>query len=97
MKDTLSDAQIDAFAKLRDCFDVPAPGSALELAWGNAMSVPDAVPGYVMACVGTLKAEIAALRSLLNEVRDACTRDDDLPDNLLPRIDAAMAQAVQLG
>ena len=32
------------------------------------------------------------LRGLLEEVRSICTRDDDLPDNLLPRIDAALAQ-----
>ena len=34
--------------------------------------------------------EIALLRGLLNEVRAAFTRDDDLPDNLLPRIDEAL-------
>lgn len=34
----------------------------------------------------------AHLRDLLDEVRSHYTRDDDLPDNLLPRIDAALAQ-----
>lgn len=32
------------------------------------------------------------LRDLLDEVRSHYTRDDDLPDNLLPRIDAALDQ-----
>ncbi|MDH6185518.1 hypothetical protein [Polaromonas sp. CG_23.6] len=41
--------------------------------------------------------EIAALKALLNEVRCSFTRDDDLPDDLLPRIDEALqAQAVKL-
>jgi uncharacterized coiled-coil DUF342 family protein len=38
------------------------------------------------------KVERDALRELLSEVSQQYTRDDDLPDNLLPRIDAAMAQ-----
>ena len=37
-----------------------------------------------------LRAEVEALRSLLREVGDNFTRDDDLPDDLLPRIDAAL-------
>ncbi len=37
-----------------------------------------------------LRAEVEELRALLNEVRSQYTRDDDLPDDLLPRIDAAM-------
>lgn len=32
----------------------------------------------------------AELEALLDEVRCSCTRDDDLPDNLLQRIDAAL-------
>lgn len=35
--------------------------------------------------------EVAVLRGLLEEVRSIFTRDDDLPDDLLPRIDAALA------
>lgn len=35
-------------------------------------------------------AEIEALQGLLDEVRCCFTRDDDLPGNLLPRIDAAL-------
>jgi hypothetical protein len=35
--------------------------------------------------------EIDRLRGLLSEVSQNFTRDDDLPDDLLPRIDAALA------
>lgn len=35
--------------------------------------------------------ELAGLVGLLDEVRSHFTRDDDLPDDLLPRIDAALA------
>ena len=35
--------------------------------------------------------EMAELVGLLDEVRSHFTRDDDLPDDLLPRIDAALA------
>lgn len=35
--------------------------------------------------------ELAELVGLLDEVRSHFTRDDDLPDDLLPRIDAALA------
>jgi chromosome segregation ATPase len=38
------------------------------------------------------KVERDALRELLSEVSQQYTRDDDLPDNLLPRIDAAIQQ-----
>ena len=33
------------------------------------------------------------LRSLLEEVRHCFTRDDDLPDDLLPRIDCALSES----
>lgn len=36
------------------------------------------------------KTSYEDLASLLNEVRGCFTRDDDLPDELLPRIDAAL-------
>ncbi len=39
-----------------------------------------------------LQRENEALRSLLDEVSANCTRDDDLPDGLLGRIDAAIGE-----
>lgn len=36
---------------------------------------------------------IAELLTLLDEVRKNFTSDDDLPDNLLPRVDAVIAKA----
>lgn len=38
--------------------------------------------------------EVTVLRGLLDEVRSHFTRDDDLPDDLLPRIDAALDHPV---
>lgn len=35
-------------------------------------------------------AKVALLAGLLNEVRENFTRDDDLPNDLLPRIDEAL-------
>ena len=34
--------------------------------------------------------DLRVLKDLLEEVRRSCTRDDDLPDGLLQRIDAAL-------
>lgn len=45
----------------------------------------------VARATAPLQAEIEALQVLLDEVRSLFTRDDDMPDDLLPRIDAALA------
>jgi hypothetical protein len=45
-------------------------------------------PAVLNPCEGTSRADLVAL---LDEVRQQFTRDDDLPDDLLPRIDAAIA------
>lgn len=37
-----------------------------------------------------LQGEVSRLRELLDEVRCCFTRDDDLPDELLPRIDSLL-------
>lgn len=57
-------AQIDIadLAALRNCFDAPDYGSALENAWAEAMGMPECVPAYVLACVAAQKAEISELR-----------------------------------
>lgn len=59
---------------------------------------PDAVLRRADAAIASLSAqqpaavdEMAELVGLLDEVRSHFTRDDDLPDDLLPRIDAALA------
>jgi hypothetical protein len=42
--------------------------------------------------IEALQRKNEALRSLLDEVSANCTRDDDLPDGLLGRIDAAIGE-----
>lgn len=42
-----------------------------------------------------LAAQVRAMHSLLSEVLDVCTRDDDLPNGLPMRIQAALAAAPQ--
>jgi len=49
------------------------------------------VEGYRAQCILNA-AEIALLRGLLGEVATKFTRDDDLPDELLPRIDVALKE-----
>lgn len=44
-----------------------------------------------------LAEELRMMGALLDEVRSCFTRDDDLPDNLLPRIDAALRDHDQEG
>ena len=42
---------LDMAAEIRDLFPVPAPCSALEPAWAEAMANPASVPAYVRACL----------------------------------------------
>ena len=50
-------------------------------------------PVYALGAIADEQREHKErLRSLLSEVAANYTRDDDLPDDLLPRIDAALAQ-----
>lgn len=44
----------------------------------------------ILDALEAAQADAARYRELLSEVSCNFTRDDDLPDNLLPRIDAAM-------
>ena len=46
--------------------------------------------GYTAGAFATLRAERDAAVALLDEVRSHFTRDDDLPDGLLDRIDASL-------
>ncbi len=41
--------------------------------------------------VANLEDKLAVALSLLREVSSCFTRDDDLPDNLLPKIDAVLS------
>jgi hypothetical protein len=58
------DALMDALSACRDAFDTPAPGSALESLWGQAIGSPLAVPAHVKEQA----AEIADLRAQLEAV-----------------------------
>lgn len=62
LKDELA-ALKAGLAVMRDCFPAPAPAGALEDAWAEAMSMPECVPAYVMACVDAQANEIAALKA----------------------------------
>lgn len=59
-----------SLAATRDCFPAPAAGSAREDAWAEAMSAPECVAAYVVACVADKDAEIAALREDALRYRD---------------------------
>lgn len=44
--------------------------------------------------IDALKAKVWVLEGLLDEVSACFTREDDLPDELIPRIDAALEKEV---
>ena len=48
-----------ALVACRDAFPAPAPGSAAELDWGDAMGDPLSIPAYVRACVAAPQAQEA--------------------------------------
>lgn len=56
----------------------------------NDFFTADQMRAYATLHASNLRGEVERLRALLNEVRCQFTRDDDLPDDLLPRIDAAL-------
>lgn len=101
--DGLADAQVLAsgMVKWDGCsdWDIPDPplhfctrpsglGEVLAACWDwTAELIPDR-----WDCGETAQESTPDLRSLLNEVRESCTRDDDLPGDLLARIDAALGE-----
>ena len=82
-------------AVMRDCFPTPAAAGALEDAWAEAMSMPECIPAYVVACVANKDAEIAALRSAIGTVCEGWTLPHDARKILESALWPAIAQAVQ--
>lgn len=54
--------------------------------------VTEAFEKFYTLARADLEAENAKLKDLLREVSRNYTRDDDLPDELLPRIDEALGE-----
>ncbi len=65
-------ALTSALAECRDSMPVPSPGSAREIAWGQAIGMPTEVPQYVKETTDELLANILRLK---NELRYQEARD----------------------
>lgn len=65
-------ALTSALAECRDSMPVPSPGSAREVAWGQAIGMPTDVPQYVKETTDELLANILRLK---NELRYQEARD----------------------